>query len=70
MASAPSATLRCNAPTPQTLGQEQHRAPYTHVSLSRNRITSVKVADLWLSVIPEAGLRLGIEVELRVAPLQ
>uniref|UniRef100_A0A8V0YYJ3 BPI fold containing family B member 2 n=1 Tax=Gallus gallus TaxID=9031 RepID=A0A8V0YYJ3_CHICK len=36
---------------------------------SRNRITSVKVADLWLSVIPEAGLRLGIEVELRVAPL-
>lgn len=70
MASAPSATLRCNAPTPQTLGQEQHRAPYTHVSLSRNRITSVKVADLWLSVVPEAGLRLGIEVELRVAPLQ
>lgn len=30
----------------------------------------MKVADLWLSVIPEAGLRLGIEVELRVAPLQ
>nr|O42273.1 RecName: Full=Protein TENP [Gallus gallus]AAC14583.1 Tenp [Gallus gallus] len=32
-------------------------------------LPAVKVADLWLSVIPEAGLRLGIEVELRIAPL-
>ncbi|XP_052539630.1 protein TENP-like [Tympanuchus pallidicinctus] len=36
---------------------------------SRKRITSVKVVDLWLSLIPEAGLRLGIEVELRISPL-
>uniref|UniRef100_A0A669NZI0 Lipid-binding serum glycoprotein C-terminal domain-containing protein n=1 Tax=Phasianus colchicus TaxID=9054 RepID=A0A669NZI0_PHACC len=36
---------------------------------SRKRITSVEVAELWLSIIPEAGLRLGIEVELRIAPL-
>ncbi|POI24872.1 hypothetical protein CIB84_011379 [Bambusicola thoracicus] len=36
---------------------------------SRNRITSVEVVGLWLSLIPEAGLRLDINVELRVAPL-
>ncbi|NXJ16594.1 TENP protein, partial [Odontophorus gujanensis] len=52
------------------LGQEQHRAPYTHVSSSRDRITSVKVVDLRLSLIPEAGVRLGIEVELGIAPLR
>ncbi|XP_065610210.1 BPI fold-containing family B member 2 [Cyrtonyx montezumae] len=39
-------------------------------SPSRDRITSVKVVDLWLSLIPEAGLRLGIEVELGIAPLR
>uniref|UniRef100_A0A8C9ELX1 Lipid-binding serum glycoprotein C-terminal domain-containing protein n=1 Tax=Pavo cristatus TaxID=9049 RepID=A0A8C9ELX1_PAVCR len=27
------------------------------------------VVDLWLSLIPEAGLRLGIDMELRIAPL-
>ncbi|XP_072206277.1 protein TENP-like isoform X1 [Excalfactoria chinensis] len=60
---------RCKAPIPQTLGQEQHVAPYIHVSSSRSRISSVKVVDLRLSLIPEAGLRLGIKVELRIAPL-
>ncbi|XP_021272061.1 BPI fold-containing family B member 2 isoform X2 [Numida meleagris] len=36
---------------------------------SRDRITSVKVVDLQLTLIPEAELRLGIEVELGIAPL-
>uniref|UniRef100_A0A8C2SZU6 Protein TENP-like n=1 Tax=Coturnix japonica TaxID=93934 RepID=A0A8C2SZU6_COTJA len=36
---------------------------------SRSRISSVKVVDLKLSLIPEAGLRMGIKAELRIAPL-
>ncbi|XP_075294495.1 protein TENP [Opisthocomus hoazin] len=35
---------------------------------SRNQIDSVKVADLSLSLIPDAGLRLSIDVDLGVTP--
>ncbi|XP_074699676.1 protein TENP-like [Strix aluco] len=35
---------------------------------SRNQITSVKVAELSLSLIPDAGLRLSIDVDLGVTP--
>uniref|UniRef100_A0A8C0FKQ1 Lipid-binding serum glycoprotein C-terminal domain-containing protein n=1 Tax=Bubo bubo TaxID=30461 RepID=A0A8C0FKQ1_BUBBB len=34
----------------------------------RNQITSVKVAELSLSLIPDAGLRLSIDVDLGVTP--
>ncbi|XP_035200052.1 LOW QUALITY PROTEIN: BPI fold-containing family B member 2, partial [Oxyura jamaicensis] len=35
---------------------------------SRDQISSVRVVDLSLSLVPEAGLRLGIEVDLGIAP--
>uniref|UniRef100_A0A8B9ENS2 Lipid-binding serum glycoprotein C-terminal domain-containing protein n=1 Tax=Anser cygnoides TaxID=8845 RepID=A0A8B9ENS2_ANSCY len=35
---------------------------------SRDQISSVQVADLSLSLVPEAGLRLGIEADLGIAP--
>ncbi|KFR11654.1 Protein TENP, partial [Opisthocomus hoazin] len=37
-------------------------------SRERNQIDSVKVADLSLSLIPDAGLRLSIDVDLGVTP--
>ncbi|KFP52469.1 Protein TENP, partial [Cathartes aura] len=37
-------------------------------SSSRNQINSVKVADLSLSLIPDTGLRLSIDVDLGVTP--
>ncbi|NXL89808.1 TENP protein, partial [Alectura lathami] len=44
------------------------RAPNPHLSPRRNRITSVTMLDLSLSLVPEAGLRLGIEADLGMAP--
>nr|XP_038022375.1 BPI fold-containing family B member 2 [Anas platyrhynchos] len=35
---------------------------------SRDQISSVQVVDLSLSLVPEAGLRLGIEVDLGITP--
>uniref|UniRef100_A0A8B9CTD3 Lipid-binding serum glycoprotein C-terminal domain-containing protein n=1 Tax=Anser brachyrhynchus TaxID=132585 RepID=A0A8B9CTD3_9AVES len=35
---------------------------------SRDQISSVQVADLSLSLVPEAGLRLGIEADLGIVP--
>lgn len=35
---------------------------------SRNQVNSVSVAELSLSLIPDAGLRLSIDVDLGIAP--
>uniref|UniRef100_A0A8C2SY25 Protein TENP-like n=1 Tax=Coturnix japonica TaxID=93934 RepID=A0A8C2SY25_COTJA len=51
-----------HAEVPQTCSL----APWTPAG---DRISSVKVVDLKLSLIPEAGLRMGIKAELRIAPL-
>uniref|UniRef100_A0A493TAH4 Lipid-binding serum glycoprotein C-terminal domain-containing protein n=1 Tax=Anas platyrhynchos platyrhynchos TaxID=8840 RepID=A0A493TAH4_ANAPP len=51
--------------TPSGLSYRKYTA---RTSPSRDQISSVQVVDLSLSLVPEAGLRLGIEVDLGITP--
>ncbi|KAF1452244.1 TENP protein, partial [Pygoscelis papua] len=52
----------CNSHAISREGRQQH------LSVRRNQINSVKVAELSLSLIPDTGLRLSSNVDLSIAP--
>uniref|UniRef100_A0A8C0FR37 Lipid-binding serum glycoprotein C-terminal domain-containing protein n=1 Tax=Bubo bubo TaxID=30461 RepID=A0A8C0FR37_BUBBB len=59
-------SYRKSGPRSPTLPSVSQPLPFC---TGRNQITSVKVAELSLSLIPDAGLRLSIDVDLGVTPV-